>query len=44
MNFNALVIRLATSDQPIPYNPGLMEAVVPTVEKIRKEIERLLRY
>jgi 2-oxoisovalerate dehydrogenase E1 component len=38
---DAPVERLATADVPIPYNPGLMEEVVPTVEKIAKAIEKV---
>jgi 2-oxoisovalerate dehydrogenase E1 component len=44
MDLDGPIVRLATSDQPIPYNPRLMEAVVPTVEKIRREVERLLAF
>ena len=44
MDLDAPIVRLATGDQPIPYNPRLMEAVVPTVEKIQVEVERLLRF
>ena len=40
---DAPIRRLATLDVPIPYNPGLMHAVTPTVEKIREAMERLLR-
>jgi 2-oxoisovalerate dehydrogenase E1 component len=42
-DLDAPIVRLATLDIPIPYNPGLMHAVTPTVEKIRSEMERLLR-
>ena len=44
MDLDAPIVRLATSDQPIPYSPHLMEAVVPTVEKIRVRIEKLLEF
>jgi 2-oxoisovalerate dehydrogenase E1 component len=44
MDLDGPVVRLATSDNPIPYNPKLMDAVVPTVEKIRREVERLLAF
>ncbi len=44
MDLDGPIVRLATSDQPIPYHPKLMEAVVPTVEKIRVEVERLLAF
>ena len=42
-DLDAPIVRLATPDVPVPYNVGLMDSVVPTVEKIREEIERLLR-
>ncbi|MCS7154225.1 MAG: thiamine pyrophosphate-dependent enzyme [Bacteroidetes bacterium] len=41
---DAPVARLAVPDVPVPYNRGLMEAVLPSVERIRQNIERLLRY
>jgi pyruvate/2-oxoglutarate/acetoin dehydrogenase E1 component len=44
MDLDGPIVRLATSDQPIPYNPGLMAAVVPTVDSIRREVERLLAF
>ncbi len=36
--------RLATPDIPIPYNIGLMEAVIPSVSRIKEEILQLLKY
>ncbi|HET7378098.1 MAG TPA: transketolase C-terminal domain-containing protein, partial [Anaerolineae bacterium] len=42
-DLDAPIVRLATPDVPVPYNVGLMDSVVPTVEKIREEIERLLK-
>jgi 2-oxoisovalerate dehydrogenase E1 component len=44
MDLDGPIVRLATSDQPIPYNPRLMDAVVPTVEKIRAQVEKLLAF
>jgi 2-oxoisovalerate dehydrogenase E1 component len=41
---DAPVERLATADVPIPYNPGLMEAVVPTVDKIVERIGRVMKF
>lgn len=41
---DAPVERMATADCPIPYNPGLMDAVVPTVAKITTVIDRLLAF
>ncbi len=34
--------RIATADHPIPYNRGLMNAVIPSVEAIRKKIQQYL--
>jgi 2-oxoisovalerate dehydrogenase E1 component len=42
-DLDAPIRRLATLDVPIPYNPDLMHAVTPTVEKIREALEKLLR-
>jgi 2-oxoisovalerate dehydrogenase E1 component len=36
--------RLATYDIPIPYNLRLMEAIIPSVERIKEKIEELLAY
>lgn len=41
---DAPVERMATPDIPIPYNPGLMAAVVPGVEDIVKRIEKTLAF
>jgi 2-oxoisovalerate dehydrogenase E1 component len=41
---DAPIMRLATPDVPIPYNIGLMEAVIPTIDRIRESIDTLLRY
>ncbi len=41
---DAPITRLATPDVPIPYNIGLMEAVIPSVERIRQAIKALLEY
>ncbi len=43
-DLDAPVKRLAVPDVPIPYNLALMEAVLPSVESIRTEMERLLAY
>ena len=42
-DLDAPIVRVATLDVPIPYNANLMHAVTPTVEKIRAEMERLIR-
>ena len=42
-DLDAPIRRLATLDVPIPYHPGLMHAVTPTVEKIREMMERLVK-
>lgn len=36
--------RLASADCPVPYDAGLMDAVVPTVQQIQQAMEELLRY
>lgn len=41
---DAPVVRLAVEDVPIPYNIRLMDAVLPTVEVIRKRIEDVLNF
>jgi 2-oxoisovalerate dehydrogenase E1 component len=41
---DAPVRRLATPDCPIPYNPGLMQAVIPSPEAIRGQVTDLLQY
>lgn len=37
-------MRVAGADCPVPYDAGLMAAVVPTVAKIREALETLFRY
>lgn len=41
---DAPVERLATIDIPIPYNVGLMNVTIPTVENIASAIQKLLSY
>ncbi len=41
---DAPIVRIATPDVPIPYNIGLMEAVIPGIERIRRGISALLDY
>lgn len=36
--------RLTTFDCPIPYNPELMQAVTPTVNSIKKIIDKVINY
>lgn len=36
--------RLGALDVMVPFNPGLMDAVIPTAERIRAEMDRLLKY
>jgi len=43
-DLDALISRIATPDVSIPYNIDLMESVLPSVERIRNEIEFLLNY
>jgi 2-oxoisovalerate dehydrogenase E1 component len=41
---DAPVERLATPDIPIPFNIGMMEAVIPSAREIRMSIDKLLVY
>ncbi len=41
---DAPVERLATADVPIPYNPDLMNAVVPSVDDIAQRLQKLIDY
>lgn len=41
-NLDAPIERLAVADIPIPYNVGLMDAVVPSIERIRATIDEVL--
>jgi 2-oxoisovalerate dehydrogenase E1 component len=43
-DLDAPISRIATPDVPIPYNIGLMEAILPSVESIQKGIQDLLNY
>jgi 2-oxoisovalerate dehydrogenase E1 component len=43
-SLDAPIARIATPDVPIPYNLGLMEAVLPSVARIKAAIEGLLKY
>ena len=44
LKLDAPVERLAVPDIPLPYNVALMEAVLPTVDMIRKQITATLDY
>jgi 2-oxoisovalerate dehydrogenase E1 component len=41
-HLDAPVERLAPRDIPVPYHPDLLEAVVPTVARIRERAQALL--
>ncbi len=41
---DAPVTRIASPDIPIPYNIGLMEAVIPGIKRIKDGIKKLLNY
>jgi 2-oxoisovalerate dehydrogenase E1 component len=43
-DLDAPLERLTTPDVPIPYNLGLMEAVIPSTDRIRAKIGQLLDY
>jgi 2-oxoisovalerate dehydrogenase E1 component len=44
LDLDAPVQRLATPATPIPFNPGLKDALVPTVERIRQQMAELLAF
>ncbi|HXE30754.1 MAG TPA: transketolase C-terminal domain-containing protein [Terriglobales bacterium] len=44
LHLDAPVERVAVPDVPLPYNIGLMESVLPSVDGIRAAIARLLRF
>ncbi|HUA86269.1 MAG TPA: transketolase C-terminal domain-containing protein [Bryobacteraceae bacterium] len=44
LNLDAPVTRLAVPDLPLPYNIGLMNAVLPGVDQIAAKIEELLAF
>jgi len=44
MDLDAPIRRLTMPPVPIPFNTGLMNAVLPTVAGIRREMELLLRF
>jgi pyruvate/2-oxoglutarate/acetoin dehydrogenase E1 component len=37
-------VRLASADVPIPYNKGMMDAVIPTIDRVAQELKALLDY
>ena len=41
---DAPVWRLAASDTPVGYEPGLERAILPQVEDITRDLEALLKY
>jgi 2-oxoisovalerate dehydrogenase E1 component len=43
-DLDAPIHRLATTDIPIPYNEPMMEAVIPSIERIKTKISELLAY
>ena len=43
-DLDAPITRLATPDVPIPYNINLMDAVIPSVKRIKDAITTLLNY
>ncbi len=44
LDLDAPVERMTTPSVPIPFNTGLMDAVVPTVTQIRRAVEELLAF
>ncbi len=43
-SLDAPIARIATPDIPIPYNVGLMDAVIPGINRIKEGIATLLNY
>ncbi len=43
-DLDAPIERLTMPDIPVPYNIGLMESVLPTVDKIKQKLEYLSKY
>ena len=43
-SLDAPVVRCATADVPIPYNKGMMDAVIPTIEEVAAQLRSLLAY
>jgi len=43
-SLDAPVVRCASVDVPIPYNKGMMDAVIPTIERVASELRSLLAY
>lgn len=41
---DAPVVRCASADVPIPYNKGMMDAVIPTIEEVAAQLRALLAY
>lgn len=44
LDLDAPVRRVATPDTPVPYNTGLMDALVPNVERIARAIEEIVEF
>ncbi|MGH9480220.1 MAG: transketolase C-terminal domain-containing protein, partial [Terriglobales bacterium] len=44
LSLDAPIERLAVPDVPMPYNVALMESLLPSVERIRAAIARLLQF
>ncbi|MEY2720233.1 MAG: hypothetical protein RLZZ273_1599, partial [Bacteroidota bacterium] len=41
---DAPVCRLASADVPIPYNKGMMDAVIPTIDTVASELRALIEW
>ncbi len=41
---DAPVVRCASADVPIPYNKGMMDVVIPTIEEVAAQLRALLAY
>ncbi|MBU3699019.1 MAG: pyruvate dehydrogenase [Candidatus Kapabacteria bacterium] len=43
-SLDAPVVRCASADVPIPYNKGMMDAVIPTIDDVAAQLRALLSY
>ena len=44
LDLDAPVERVASADAPIPFNVGLLNVMIPSVEKIRAVMKKLLEF
>ena len=44
LDLDGPIVRLTAPSVPVPFSTGLMDAVVPTVAKIREKVKELLAF